>query len=116
MIIMRKQRGIKNMMSLESIIAENDKTTQEARRKGLSPYIALQDGDEGIKKAPRFGYFVPNGYESVQEFFVDSTGWKRESEPALTFGQLLKKVREAYGYGIVECGQFQLYVREYKRV
>ena len=104
------------MMGLETIKAMNDEATREARREKASPYIAVQDGDEGIKKAPRLGYFVPSGWEFVQEFFVDSSGFGAKGEPALTFGELLEQVKEGYGYGIGECGQFQLYIREYKKL
>lgn len=104
------------MYSLETIIAINDETSRKASNKKVKPYVAKSDHDEGVFKCPNFGYYRPNGWEVVNEYFVDSSGLGSESEPALTVGQFLAKVRKGYGYAITEEGQFQIYISEFKKV
>ena len=104
------------MYSGEIIKRMNREKTEEAENEGLTPYVATKNGDEGIRRATRLGDFLPQGWEEVNEFFVDSSGFGREGEGALTFEQFLTKVRKGYGYGIGECGQFQVYIKEYKRI
>jgi len=52
-------------------------------------------------------------FEEVDRFFVDSSGWGQEDEPALTLGQFLKKIKAGRYYAIIEAGQFQVHVGEY---
>lgn len=65
------------------------------------------------------------GYELVEEYFVDSSGFGLDSEPAYTVDQFLGKLgelltREEYANGltakITSQGQFQVYVGLFKRV
>ena len=49
----------------------------------------------------------------TDRFFVDSSGWGQEDEPALTINQFLKKIKAGKYYAIIEAGQFQVYVGEY---
>lgn len=103
------------MYSLEYIVAMNNKATQKAQKNQKSPYIAKCDGDVNVKCCPLLGDFIPEGWQKVNEYFVDSSGFGREDEIALTFEQFLKKVKKDYGYTIGEVGQFQLYINEYKK-
>ena len=103
------------MYSLEQIVAMNNEATKKAENEGLTPYIAKSNGDEGVRACKRLGDYIPKGWQKVNTYFVDSSGFGSESEPALTFGQFLTKVREGFGYAIGETGQFQLYIREYQK-
>jgi len=104
------------MYSLNTIIALNDEQSKKASDQKLQPYVAESNGDEGVFKCPNFGYYRPEGWNEVQTFFVDSSGFGREGEPALTVGQFLSKVKEGFGYAITEEGQFQVYITEFKAV
>lgn len=64
------------------------------------------------------------GYELVEEYFVDSSGFGLDDEPALTREQFVNKLtelltREEYTNGltakITNVGQFQVYVGLFKR-
>jgi hypothetical protein len=78
-------------------------------------YRAKKNNDEGITKIPMVGKNPIFGYELVNTFFVDSSGFGQEGEMALTFSQFLSKVRQGYYYGIQEAGQFQVYIGEYRK-
>lgn len=104
------------MYSLEQIRAMNDKATTEAREQGLLPYIAKENGDIGVRSCQRLGDYLPKGWELVDTYFVDNSGFGSPDEPALTFEQFLKIVKQGYGYAIGEAGQFQLHIHEYKKV
>lgn len=54
-------------------------------------------------------------FEEVNSHFVDSFGWGREDEPALTPEQFLVKVRKDRFYAITGQGQFQVHVGEFIR-
>lgn len=63
---------------------------------------------------PFLGDYIPKGWKRTgNSFFVDSSGFGREGEPALTLNQFLQKVKPSLGYAVVEAGQFQVYVAEY---
>ena len=104
------------MFSLEQIVAMNNKATKKAKKEGLQPYIAKYNSDEGVKACPRLGDYIPKGWKVVNTYFVDSSGFGAEDELALTFEQFLKKVKRGFGYALAECGQFQVYINEYKQV
>lgn len=62
------------------------------------------------------------GYELVEEYFVDSSGWGQDNEPALTREQFINKLTkllEQYPGGltakITGQGMFQVYVGLFKR-
>lgn len=100
------------MYDLETIKAMNRAAAKKAR--GKKPYIAKQDKDPDIR-CPNFGDYRPVGYELVETYFVDNFGFGSENESALTFGQFLQKVKKGFGYAIIEQGQFQVYVGEFKK-
>jgi len=103
------------MYSLSTIRAMQDEATQKAKREKVQPFVAQRDGDENIRSCPNMGYYLPEGWEEGEQFFVDSSGLGSADEPALTFEQLLKKIKKGYGYGICEEGQFQIHIQEYRR-
>jgi hypothetical protein len=79
-------------------------------------YQAKQDKDEGVKGCKVVGNGDIYGYELVNTYFVDNSGFGSEDEPALTFNRFLDKVKGGYYYGIKEVGQFQVYIVEYKKL
>ena len=60
--------------------------------------------------------------EAGESWFVDSSGFGQEDEPALTVEQFQRKLREyvrenpEHGFGISGVGQCQLYVSAYRGV
>ena len=89
--------------------------TDKAKNLKLEPYIAKTDGDIEVRNCPNLGDYLPKGWTITNTYFVDSSGFGADDEPALTFGQFLNKVRAGYGYAIYEAGEFQVYIREYKK-
>ena len=83
-------------------------------RKGDKMYRAKKDADKGV-----FGCKViedtPDGYVETNEYFVDSSGFGCEGEPALTPNQFLGKVKKGRYYAITGQGQFQVFVAEYEK-
>lgn len=55
-------------------------------------------------------------FEEIDEHFVDSSGFGRKGEPALTPEEFLKKVKKGRYYAITSIGQFQLFVGEYTKL
>jgi hypothetical protein len=87
--------------------------------------------EQDLRNMPFVGDFVLQPWEVVfdeasdeQLWFVDMTGFGQEYERALTFDQFVRSVRTflhnadkayIYGFAIIEVGQFQLYVRAYRK-
>lgn len=113
------------MLSLEQIRHIAEQSGRRARKLGKTPLVfsgkeAIETEVRGI---PNLGEYVPKGWEHLEgrDLFADKTGWGSESEPALTFRGLCEELGRryeedpAYGYGIVEEGEFQIYVGTFKR-
>jgi len=112
------------MWSLETLDYLNREAARKARNAKREPFVpSLKD----INNFPPFpfpnlGPYVPAGWERVEDavWFVDSSGWGRSDEPALTVEQLKNELRQYvgenpdHGFAIVECGQFQCYVSAFK--
>jgi len=79
-------------------------------------YRAKIDGDIGVSKCPKVTEAGEAGFEMTEEFFVDNSGFGRDSESALTFKQFLNHVKKGRHYGIRMIGQFQVYIGEYKKI
>lgn len=79
-------------------------------------YRAKENKDLGVKGCKIIGNEIPIGYELVETFFVDNSGFGSESESALTFSNFLNKVKAGYFYGITGQGQFQVYIGEFKKI
>lgn len=104
------------MYSLEYINAINNNSTKEAKAESKEPLKATSDKDENIFKCPALGEYIPKGFKVVNRYWVDSSGFGSESEPALTATQFISKVRKGFYYAITGQGQFQIYISEYSRV
>lgn len=79
-------------------------------------YRAKTNGDIGIKGIKVIGEKTPLGYEKTADFFVDNSGFGSESEPALTFDNFLKQVKQGFYYGITSSGQFQVNIAEFQKI
>jgi hypothetical protein len=112
------------MMSLDSIQQLSREATRKASRKHLEPYVPHDEAE--IESYPPFpfpnlGDHKAKGWKLVDTLFVDSSGFGASDEPALSVRQLKAKLLElqradkTYGYGIVEAGQFQLYLGVFER-
>jgi hypothetical protein len=90
---------------------------QSARRAiGKQPFIAAMDADPNVAKMPNFGDYRAKGWRLKQKFFVNSSVFESDNGPALSAPQFIRKVKAGMGYAIIEEGQFQMYVGEFKRV
>jgi hypothetical protein len=98
----------------------NEEAVVRAKEAELEPrfFEDFEDFKENVRYIPQLGGGnVPKGYELVKEFFVDNSGMGAENEPALTFEQFIATAwNKDWGYGITDCGQFQIYVGAYKKV
>jgi len=111
------------MRDLNTIRNEALRAAKRAKAKGLVPKCLcagdLEDGIIALRGIPFLGDYVPPGYQFVRKYFVDNSGFGDPGEPALTAEQFLAAIRKSvlsdntYGYGILEAGQFQVYVGEY---
>lgn len=99
----------------------------EARQAGKSP-LNIREFDPGkpmefLKRIPNLGDYVPDGWkrdDNIDPYFVDSTGINLNDSGGSSlsingFIQVLNgnyEIRDEFphGYGITECGQFQLYI------
>jgi hypothetical protein len=91
---------------------------KRAARAHKVPFIVEQEDLDAMPPFPfpELGTYIPKGWQKVQEYFVDSSGFGQEGEPALTVNQFIKKLVVGRGYAITEVGQFQLYVGEFIKV
>lgn len=103
------------MRSEIEIRAESDEHYMAARKRKAKPYVAKKDADEGVFKMPFLGCYKPEGWEVLNKYFVDSSGFGQEGEPALTVKRFLSKVVKGRGYSLESAGQFQVNVNEFER-
>ena len=106
----------------------NEEIGRRAKRMNLAPYF-LKNSKKLDKMPPypfpNLGAFANHYDETMEEvktFFVDSSGFGREDEPALTreqFHQQLKELidnhPEGLYIGISGEGQFQIYITAWKK-
>jgi hypothetical protein len=112
---MNKKEALK-MVDLATINKMNRESGMKARKSGREPFVLRSDSDrDDLRKIPNFGTYRPKGWHLVRTLFVDSSGFGASDEPAMTFGQFSKEAKVGYGYAIVEAGQFQVYIGEFKR-
>ncbi len=114
------------MLSLEMIDHLNQQAAKKARRQHKEPTIPTPQEIDSYPPFPfpQLGPYVPPGWERVdgQEWFVDSSGFGRDDEPALSVRQFKDVLRQYaadnpdHGFAIVEAGQFQLYVAAFRPV
>lgn len=114
------------MMDLQTINSMNAKATRRAKIKNVLPLVLGEQEDVDHLGEP--GYIIPNlgdhcpaGWKMLETWFCDHSGFGSDNGPALTLQQLKSKMKSCigdgkiYGYGIVECGQFQLHLGIFER-
>lgn len=115
------------MLSYEYIRREQDKAARRAAREGLFPYSPAshelandEELFEALRAIPFIGDYVPKGWEFIEGWTVDASGFGAPDEPALTQDQFLVRVRAELakhpntGFAITESGQFQVFVGVYR--
>lgn len=85
----------------------------------VEPYLVTQADIVKWRVKPSFPFPSTHeervaGWKLVNRYFVDSSGWGRAGEPALTTEQFVSKLKPGCGYAIIGEGQFQVWVGEYK--
>jgi len=116
------------MLDYSTIRDNVTRRTNEAIRLHKKPFLvnadlvrALSSGRVPDRSIPFLGYYCPTGWEETEvTYFVDSSGYGSENEPALTlreFGrELFPYETGGYGIGVIESGEFQVIVRLYRRI
>lgn len=111
------------MLSPEYIRDQNMRAAADAAARDMKPFIVWE---QDIRKweenpgfpFPFFGDYVPDGWEMVDEYFVDASGLGHDDEPALSVGRFLNTLRDNIGdgYAVTSAGEFQVYVGRYRKV
>jgi hypothetical protein len=103
------------MMDLETMRRVNGSATRRASRAKVEPTI--WNGDRENFKMKFVGDRCPRGWHRTdrEDLFCDHSGFGGPGEPALTQDQLIAALKIGFGYGVVESGQFQSYVREFRK-
>jgi len=104
------------MMGLETIKRMNEEATAQAESYRTQPFVAKYDGDNDVFQCPSIGDYEPEGWEEVEQLFVDTSGFGAPGEPALTADEFLSVVKKDYGYALGDVGQFQAHIRVFRRV
>lgn len=106
------------MMSLQQIANESRRAARRAAREHRTPYIwETEDiGHAFPLPFPSIGTYRPKGWELIETYFVDSSGYGAPGEAALTANQFIEKLKPGLGYAIIEVGEFQVVVGEFKQV
>jgi hypothetical protein len=124
--VLRKDE-VHYMMSLSAIQQVSRDAAIRAARDNRIPFT-VEDQDIAIWKArfkagnlkfpfPFLGAYVPHGWRRTDRkpLFVDSSGFGREDELALTVTATIEALIPGKAYAIIESGQFQLHLAEYER-
>lgn len=114
------------MLSGRAIRAANMEAAERAAEADAKPFVYFEadEVDEwGRFPFPYLGDYRPEGWELVDTHFVDSSGFGRTDEPALTQGQFRELVKQrirmspvTLGWAVIEAGEFQVFVGEFRRV
>jgi hypothetical protein len=112
------------MMDLDTIEALSREAAAQAAERNLTPYVPYNVEEIDRYRSfpfPMLGNLVPDGWELTgDEWFVDSSGFGREGELALTAEQFTEELKEyvaehpGYGFAVTQAGQFQVYVSAFK--
>jgi hypothetical protein len=99
------------MMSLALIKELSREQAARAAAEDLEPLVIWDTKD--IRCIPNLGDYRPEGWELVETYFVDASGFGAPGEPALTLDEFLAKIVPGRAYALIEEGQFQVYVGEF---
>ena len=116
------------MMSLASIKQQNREVAARAAQEGMEPFVYFDVDEVGepiegsLFPFPFIGDYRPEGWTLVDEHFADASGFGGDNEPALSVPQLVDLIKDrlresdvTVGWAIIEAGQFQVYVGEFRR-
>lgn len=103
------------MMSLSQIRNESARQARKAAKLHKKPYLFEEEDRSTFPPFPfpNLGDYRPKGWELVEHFMVDKSGFGADYEPALTTAQLLRRLKAGKGYAIIEEGEFQLVLGEF---
>ena len=106
------------MMDLKQIAVASQKAARKAAREHKQPYIweAEDVGHVPPFPFPNIGDYRPKEWELTGSYFVDSSGFGAPGEGALTAYQFKLRLKPGFGYAVIEAGEFQVYVGEFKQV
>ena len=117
------------MMDPTTIRHLSDRAARKAAKEKRKPYVFwnAEEARTATGVIPFIGDYLPKGWERVEDengepltYFVDSSGFGTEGEPALTRRGFIAKIEKnieagkGYGYALIETGQFQVYVGVFK--
>lgn len=112
------------MMGIAEIRDINRRMTRKARRNKTEPFVPTEAHRakfaDGVLcgNIPFLADYVPKGWvKEPDEFFVDTSGFGRDDEPALSHRQFalrLALLPPGWGVAMTEQGQFQGYVAVYR--
>ena len=109
------------MKGLAQIQAENKEAAERVKKEGIVPLEMTESIIKNLKlgmiheleEIPFIGEASFDNYLEMATYFVDSSGFGKRGEPALTIKEFINKLKVGYSYGISSIGQFQIYIQEY---
>jgi hypothetical protein len=113
------------MMSAGMIREIQAEAAERAAQDNETPYMLwpedldlirdrIRRGEGPAFPFPFIGDYVPRGWEMIDNFMADSSGFGAPDEPALTPEQMIERIKPGMGYAIIEAGQFQVVVGEFR--
>ena len=110
------------MMSLQYISQMSDEAAVKAAEQELEPLALWPSDCDPPFRFPDIGSMDPEGFEKVEDLFVDHSGFGSPGEAALTSEEFSEKLlamvkasEVTLFAAITETGQFQLYVTVYRK-
>lgn len=115
------------MMSLDAIQGLAQEAAEQSAKRNAQPFVVeaedkakwLDQVEHGVTPRlpfPFLGDFTPKGWkQDGEDTFVDSSGFGSESEPAQTVKAFVEALEVGKAYAISQSGQFQVYVRKFKK-
>jgi len=112
------------MFSPDTIRSMQQEAAEIAAQDQMVPFVYWKHDNLGPPfPFPNLGDYVPAGWELIDHFMVDSSGFGAPDEPADTPEQLRARIEreitkhegQTVGWAIIEVGQFQVVVGEFVR-
>ena len=106
------------MMGLATIKRMSRESAEKAAAAHKEPFMMWEGDAETFPPFPfpNIGDHRPEGWELVESLFCDSSGFGSSGEAALTVEQLKERLKPGFGYAIIEEGQFQAYIGEFRKL
>jgi hypothetical protein len=106
------------MLDTQTILSMSREAARNAAREHLTPFMLWA---EDLATMPPFpfpfigDYHAPGWRKTGRTFFVDSSGSGEPGEAALTAQEFISELKVGFGYAVIETGEFQVYVAEYRK-